>query len=118
MFEVAMTTSTTTLVIDGDLDVAERDAFPEVRARVAGLRHGALVIDMCGVTFMDSTGAAFLISLADESVGRGSETVLRGPSDRDLFVLEVCGVLDLFVIQNECDHQGDASRVRHPTTSA
>jgi anti-anti-sigma factor len=117
MIEVALTPSMTTLVIDGDLDVAERDGFPEVRARVAGLRHGRLVVDMCGVTFMDSTGAAFLISLADESMARGSETVLRGPSDRDLFVLEICGVLDMFVIQRECDDHGHTSGVAHPTTS-
>jgi anti-sigma B factor antagonist len=116
MIEVTTTPSTTTLVVDGDLDVAERDGFPEVRAQVAGLRHGRLVIDMCGVTFMDSTGAAFLISLADAGLERGNETVLRGADERELFVLEVCGVLDLFVIQTECDQQGHAPRFAHPTT--
>lgn len=103
MIEVVATPSETTLVITGDLDVAERDAFPEARAHIAGMRHGRLVVDMCDVTFMDSTGAAFLISLADAGNARGSQTVLRGPHERDLFVLSVCGVLDLFVIQAVCD---------------
>ncbi|PJI93771.1 STAS domain-containing protein [Luteimicrobium subarcticum] len=98
MIEIATSPATTTLVIAGDLDLAERDQFPEIAARVVGLRRQLLVIDMCKVTFMDSTGAAFLISLADSGRKRGGATVLRGASDRDLFVLEVCGALDMFRI--------------------
>ncbi|HEY0215977.1 MAG TPA: STAS domain-containing protein [Cellulomonas sp.] len=101
MIEIATSAATTTLVITGDLDLAERDQFPEIAARVVGLRRQLLVIDMCGVTFMDSTGAAFLISLADASRKRAGATVLRGADPRDLFVLEVCGALDLFRIDTE-----------------
>ena len=115
MIEVAITAATTTLVIDGDLDVAERDTFPEIRAQIAGFRHGRLVIDLCGVTFMDSTGAAFLISLAESSRQRGCQTVLRGADERDLFVLEVCGVLDMFVIEPGCDHDDPPSELDSPT---
>ncbi|QTE29630.1 STAS domain-containing protein [Pengzhenrongella sicca] len=98
MIELSMSSATTTLTIGGDLDLAERDQFPEITARITGLRRQLLVIDMCAVTFMDSTGAAFLISLADSSRRRGGATVLRGPDPRDLFVLEVCGALELFRI--------------------
>lgn len=103
MIEISKSASTTTLVIGGDLDLAERDQFPEITARITGLRRQLLVIDMCGVTFLDSTGAAFLISLADSSRRRGGATVLRGPDPRDLFVLEVCGALELFRI-DDSDH--------------
>ncbi len=96
MIEIATSPTTTTVTVDGDLDLLERDQFPEVAARITGLRRQLLVIDMCKVTFMDSTGAAFLISLADSGRRRGGATVLRGCSDRDLFVLEVCGALELF----------------------
>lgn len=98
MIQIATSPATTTLVIAGDLDLAERDQFPEITARVVGLRRQLLVIDMCRVTFMDSTGAAFLISLADAGRKRGGATVLRGCDDRDMFVLEVCGALELFRI--------------------
>lgn len=101
MIEIAMSPATTTLAISGDLDLAERDQFPEIAARVTGLRRQLLVIDMCRVTFMDSTGAAFLMSLASSGRKRGGATVLRGCSDRDLFVLEVCGALDLFRVDND-----------------
>ena len=101
MIEIATSSTTTTLVIAGDLDLAERDQFPEIAARVVGLRRQLLVIDMCRVTFMDSTGAAFLISLADAGRKSGGATVLRGIHDRELFVLEVCGALEMFRIDTD-----------------
>ena len=101
MIEISMSAATTTLTISGDLDLADRDQFPEIAARVTGLRRQLLVLDMCGVTFMDSTGAAFLIALADSSSKRGGATILRGCDDRDLFVLEVCGALPMFRLDVE-----------------
>ncbi|MDD9207079.1 STAS domain-containing protein [Georgenia sp. 10Sc9-8] len=105
MIEIATSPTTTILSVSGDLDLASRGRFPEVTARVTGLRRQLLVIDMCQVGFMDSTGAAFLISLAEAGERRGGTTVLRGADDRDLFVLEVCGALDFFRIESEhrCD---------------
>ncbi len=100
-FEISASPTTATIAIAGDLDLLGRDQFPEVTARVTGLRRQLLVLDMCRVTFMDSTGAAFLISLADASLKRGGATVLRGCDDRDLFVLEVCGALELFRLDAE-----------------
>ena len=96
MIEIATSPSTVTHTVSGDLDLMEREQFPEVTARVSGLRRQLLVVDMCRVSFMDSTGAAFLISLADAGRKRGGATVLRGCSERELFVLEVCGALELF----------------------
>lgn len=114
MLQISTSPTTTTLVVAGDLDLAERDQFPEVAARVAGLRRQLLVIDMCRVTFMDSTGAAFLISLADSGRRRGGATVLRGTDQRDLFVIEVCGALDLFRLEtgHRCADAAPASGFR------
>lgn len=106
MIEIASSPTTTTVSVAGELDLAEREQFPEVAARVVGLRRQLLVIDMCQVTFVDSTGAAFLISLANTCRKRGGTTVLRGCSGRELFVLDVCGALDLFRIDTDhsCAH--------------
>lgn len=107
MIEIATSSATTTIVVRGDLDLGAREQFPEIAARVTGLRRQLLVIDMCGVTFMDSTGAAFLISLADSGRKRGGATVLRGVDDRELFVLEVCGAMELFRLDtaHTCDDE-------------
>lgn len=109
MIEISTSPTTTTLTVAGDLDLAERDQFPEIAARVVGLRRQLVVIDMCRVTFMDSTGAAFLISLADAGRKRGGATVLRGADPRDLFVIEICGALDLFRI--DTDHRCESGVV-------
>lgn len=118
MIEIAMSSATTTLIISGDLDLAERDQFPEITARITGLRRQLLVIDMCRVTFMDSTGAAFLISLADSSRRRGGATVLRGSHERELFVLEVCGALGMFRIDSDhsCTTNPPQERLSDPDT--
>ena len=116
MIEISTSSTTTTLTVEGDLDLAERDQFPEIAARVVGLRRQLLVIDMCRVTFMDSTGAAFLISLADSGRKRGGATVLRGADPRDLFVIEICGALDLFRIDTDhrCESSVEQSDFRRP----
>ena len=120
MIEISTSSTTTTLTVAGDLDLAERDQFPEIAARVVGLRHQLLVIDMCEVSFMDSTGAAFLISLADANRKRGGATVLRGADQRDLFVIEICGALDLFRIDTEhnCEKGSSDSGFRRPDGAA
>ncbi|GIG28132.1 STAS domain-containing protein [Cellulomonas marina] len=109
MIQISTSPTTTTLTVTGDLDLGQRDQFPEVTARVGSLRRQLLVVDMCGVTFLDSTGAAFLISLADGGRRRGAATVLRGAAARDLFVLEICGVLDMFRLdtQHRCPETPD-----------
>ena len=116
MIEISTSSTTTTLTVAGDLDLAERDQFPEIAARVVGLRRQLVVIDMCRVTFMDSTGAAFLISLADAGRKRGGATVLRGADPRDLFVIEICGALDLFRIDTDhrCESSVEPSDFRRP----
>jgi anti-anti-sigma factor len=96
MIELSTSATTTTVTVTGDLDLAERATFPELTARVSGLRRQLVVIDLCAVDFMDSTGAAFLISLADLTRRRGGVAVLRGASERVLFVLRICGAMDSF----------------------
>lgn len=117
MFEIATSPTTTTVAAAGELDLLERDQFPGVAARVTGLRRQVLTIDMCRVTFMDSTGAAFLITLADSARKRGCTVVLRGCDERELFVLEVCGALGLFDV--EAEHRcAPASTAPTPTAPA
>ena len=101
MIEVTVSPTSVTLVVVGDLDLAERDQFPEMTARINGLGRPLLVVDMCRTTFMDSAGAGFLISLAGATAQRDGTTVLRGIAPRDEFVLEVCGALEMFQIDRD-----------------
>jgi anti-anti-sigma factor len=101
MIKLSSSTTSATVTVSGDLDLAERDQFPELVARISGLRRQLLVLDLCRTTFVDSTGAAFLISLAEATGRRGGVTLLRGADERSMFVLEVCGALDMFRIDDQ-----------------
>jgi anti-anti-sigma regulatory factor len=75
------------------------------------------VIDLCRTTFLDSTGAAFLISLAESTDRRGGVTLLLGADERSRFVLEVCGALDMFRLDEDhaCSDDDDhAAEDRSP----
>lgn len=106
MIEIQVSATTATVLISGDLDLAEREQFPAAISRVTGLHRPLVVIDMSQVTFMDSTGAAFLISMADATQRRGGVAVLRGAHERDLFVLQVCGALGRFRIDDGLSQEG------------
>lgn len=101
MIELATSSTTTTVTFTGDLDLALRPQFQEVMARVNSLRRQLLVLDLNATEFLDSTGAAFLISLADSMQRRGGTAVLRGADERALFVLETCGALHIFRIDDD-----------------
>ncbi|MCL2850303.1 MAG: STAS domain-containing protein [Micrococcales bacterium] len=108
MIEITTSASSVTLAIVGDLDLAERDQFPQMAAKINQLCRPRLVIDMCQAVFMDSAGAGFLISLAGAAAKHGGTAVLRGIGPRDEFVLEVCGALEMFRIDR--DHTCELSR--------
>jgi anti-sigma B factor antagonist len=79
------------LVLRGELDMASE---PEVRTLVEQIivTDGILVLDMAGVTFLDSTGARVLIDAALSLRGRGS-VVIRSPSHSVVRVFELFGLL-------------------------
>lgn len=101
MFEVAIGAFVTTVTISGALDLATRDHFTEVAARVSSVKQRLLTFDLCDVTFLDSSGAAFLISLAEAGHRKGWITVLRGCSANARFVLEICDAVSLFRFDDE-----------------
>jgi anti-sigma B factor antagonist len=98
VIDVSTSASEALVTVTGDLDLSMSESAPAAIRQVSHLDQGRLVLDVCGMGFMDSSGATWLITLADEVVRRGGTTVLRGASARDLFVLKVAGALDLFEI--------------------
>ncbi len=94
MIDVVASGSGMLVTVTGDLDLTSRD-YGEATLRRIGLRGRAnLTLDLCRMNFMDSTGAAWIAALVEQDKRLGGSTVLRGAGPRDLFVLEVCGVLD------------------------
>ena len=107
MLEISTTPATTTISVVGDLDVTIRDQFPEAIARVSSLGRHLMVLDLCRLDFMDSTGAAFVASVAEATRRVGGVAMLRGADEQAAFVLEVCGVLPGFRVDegHSCDDE-------------
>ena len=95
---VAAPTSYGALVsIGGELDLA---TVPRVSAAlsaepVAGAR--AVVVDLAGVTFMDSTGLAALLTLERELAARGGRLAIACPEGPARLLLDVTGVAERLV---------------------
>jgi anti-sigma B factor antagonist len=89
------------LVVAGAIDLASRDEI--VTAAQTALNDAstkALVLDLSGVTFIDSTGIGAIIGLAGEAEDLGRGFRLRRPSDRVSRILEVTGLADQWTIES------------------
>ncbi len=93
----------TVVTVSGEVDVATAPALRECLDRVVGLDEGAVVVDLRGVTFIDSTGLGVLIGAhrASSDAGRELRLVLAEP--RILKVFEITGLTDLFAIDGSLE---------------
>ncbi len=62
---------------------------------------GNTVVDLSGVTFMDSTGIQGLLRARATVRQRGHQMILRNPSWMVRRVLELASVIDLFTVEDE-----------------
>jgi anti-anti-sigma factor len=80
----------------GEIDVALRAAAGAALASTLE-RDLPVVIDTSQVTFVDSTGIAFLVQFATIGRDEGLAVTLRRPPALVVEVLDLLGVTDLFV---------------------
>ena len=80
-----------TLRLSGELDMA---SGPALYARVSPLIYKAreVVVDLSGLTFMDSSGLYLLLRLRTVCEERGCRLLLASPSRQVRRVLEVTGL--------------------------
>ena len=82
------------VAIEGELDLA---TVPRVSAAFAAepvASAGAVVIDLTGVTFMDSTALATLVSFERELAARGGRLALACPEGPARLLLDVTGLAE------------------------
>jgi anti-anti-sigma factor len=82
--------------VTGELDVA---TAPELDACLLALDGDDIMIDMAGLTFMDSSGISVLLTAFKRSTKGGHRFVLRGPTPPVVRVLHVSGVDQVFTIE-------------------
>jgi anti-sigma B factor antagonist len=80
------------LVLEGELDVANA-AEATKRMLCLDLRPGAqLVLDLSGLTFMDSTGIRVILQADQYASMHGADLVVIRPPDDVMRVLELVGL--------------------------
>lgn len=90
--------STVTLTLAGEVDPHTSDQLDQAvdDALVDGTR---LVLDLGGVTFIDSAGLRSLIRAQRRSDEVGGSLVLRAPRPSTLRVLEITGLTDELAVE-------------------
>jgi len=84
----------------GEIDAGERDSAS--RCMVAVVQSAApLVIDTSEVTFIDSSGLAFLLQLQGVATDAGRAVSLRDPSGAVVDLLALVGLDNLFATSPE-----------------
>jgi len=80
----------------GELDL---QTAPLLRQRLLSALedgHIHLVIELSGLTFMDSTGISVLVDALKHARRLGGDLVLRSPAAGTLRVLEIAGLVEIF----------------------
>ena len=89
------------LVVAGSIDLASRDALVEAsREALKSIDRAALVLDLAGVTFMDSTGLSALVEIDGDALDAGVEFHLRAVSRQVRRLLEVTGLLNRWPVES------------------
>ena len=94
----------TVLRVEGSLKVGDTaQTLTEACERVAHERKGALVLDLSGLEYMDSTGVGVLIGALKRFNERKREILLAAPQRRILAGLRVTHLDTLFRIYESLD---------------
>ena len=97
--EVADTTSPTTVVLTGEIDLTTSQRVREALLSIANSGEHRVVVDLGNVTFMDSTGLSALVAARKRFGTIDGEIILRSPSPNVLRVLEISGLTRVFTIE-------------------
>jgi anti-anti-sigma factor len=81
------------LVVQGELDIVSSPLLDEALVRARATAAASIVVDLGGVTFIDSTALHVLIKHAGAEDGRARLRLTKGP-DQTQRVFELSGALD------------------------
>jgi anti-sigma B factor antagonist len=84
--------------LHGEIDASLRDAASRCMVEVIGC-EGPVTIDTSQVTFIDSSGLAFLLQLHGVATDGGRPLLLRDPSGAVLELLALVGLDTLFATE-------------------
>ena len=100
----------------GEIDMASAPLFRDVLNTFVRDGPAQTRVDLTGVSFMDSSGLGVLLEARTTVLGRGGSFTLVCPRGRVWRLLELAGVLSLFVIQETGQQTGTRVLATDPPT--
>jgi len=100
------------VTLSGEFDLVSVAAFDDALADVQGRRPERTVIDVSGLTFLDSSGINALLRATKALQTAGGSVALRSPSTATRRILEIARVTDLVAIVEEDNPSGTATETR------
>lgn len=78
----------------------EIDAYsaPALAARLGTYEASTLVLDLGGVTFIDSSGLRVVVNLHQRGLTGGPELVIKDPSRAVVRLFEIAGLTDVLAV--------------------
>ena len=83
------------VMLRGDLDMDTVDVLSSKLEQI----EGTIVLDLEGVTFLDSTGLQSLVRAREAAGQRGEELILRHPSNAVQRVLDLTNMWEILAIE-------------------
>ena len=96
-----------TVALVGEVDISNEAALGVALAEVVGMKPARIVIDLAGVSYLDSSGIRCLLNVAKQAATAGSAMVVCRPVGIVLRVLEICGVDELLLRGSDGDGSED-----------
>jgi anti-sigma B factor antagonist len=93
----------TVVGVVGEVDVATAPTLRDRLDTVVTTGDGAVVVDLAGVTFIDSTGLGVLIGARKRCADEGRQLRIVVGEPRILKVFEITGLTELFSIHPSLD---------------
>jgi anti-sigma B factor antagonist len=85
------------VALRGELDVAEAASVAAALATVAG-GDRAVIVDLAGLEFIDSSGVAALVLVRAQARRAGGDLLLAAPRDQVTRVLTLTRLIDVFSV--------------------
>ena len=98
--DVTRTDRQIVVTLRGDVDVYSSAQLREELTSLIDDGPDAVVLDLAGLDFLDSTGLGVLVGAQKRLVQRGGELILRAPRPGARKVFEITGLDKVFVVED------------------
>lgn len=98
----------TIVIVSGDLDITEHRRFDEYLGALKA-ENSRLVVDLAGLTFLDTTGLSVLVRYWQDLVTEGGSLTIARASFENARVLWTTGLIGRIPVVAELTELGDAA---------